>query len=117
MRGLFDFDVIRRGFRIEDISLALFMFGRQYRGSRTIRPDVALAFLEEYRRNVELDPDELEALPVLAVLERVPMAPYYEMIQRDGEDPVPFLRDHVEAMRTIRSEMKRIRSIFREQSV
>ena len=117
MRGLFDFDVIRRGFRIEDIPLALFMFGRKYRGSRTIRPEVARAFIGEYRRNAELVPDELEALPVLAVLERVPVAPYYEMIRRDGEDPVPFLRDHVEAMRTMRSEMKRIGSIFREQSV
>jgi Ser/Thr protein kinase RdoA (MazF antagonist) len=112
MRGLFDFDVIRRGFRIEDISLALFMFGRQYRGSRTIRLDVAQAFLEEYRRDAELGPDELDALPVLAVLERVPVAPYYEMVQREGEDPIPFLRDHVETMRTMRSEMKRIGSIF-----
>jgi Ser/Thr protein kinase RdoA (MazF antagonist) len=117
MRGLFDFDVIRRGFRVEDISLALFMFGRRYRGSRTIRPDVAQAFLEEYRRDAELGPDELEALPVLAVLERVPVAPYYEMIRRDGEDPVPFLREHVEAMRTMRSEMERIGPIFRGQSV
>ncbi len=117
MRGLFDFDVIRRGFRIEDISLALFMFGRKYRGSKTTRSDVAQAFLEEYRRNAELGPDELEALPVLAVLERVPVAPYYEMIRRDGEDPVPFLRDHVEAMRIVRSEMKRIEPIFRGRIV
>jgi Ser/Thr protein kinase RdoA (MazF antagonist) len=112
MRGLFDFDVIRRGFRIEDISLALFMFGREYRGSRTIRSDVARAFLEEYRLNAELSPDELEALPVLAVLERVPVAPYYEMIRRDGKDPIPFLRDHVETVRTMRSEIKRVKSIF-----
>jgi len=112
VRGLFDFDVIRRGFRIEDISLALFMFGREYRGSRTIRPDVAQAFLEEYRRDAELGPDELEALPIISVLERVPVAPYYEMIRRGGEDPIPFLRDHVETMRTMRSEMKRIESIF-----
>jgi Ser/Thr protein kinase RdoA (MazF antagonist) len=113
MRGLFDFDVIHRGFRIEDISLALFMFGRQYRGSKTIRPNVAQAFFEEYHRNAELGPDETEALPVLAVLERVPVAPYYEMIQRDNEDPIPFLRNHVDEIRTMRSEMERIRPIFK----
>ena len=112
MRGLFDFDVIRYGFRIEDISLALFMFGREYRRSAIIRPEVAQAFLEEYRRNAELEPDELEALPVLSVLERIPVAPYYKMIQRGDEDPVPFLRDHVKAMRTMRSEMKRIEPLL-----
>jgi Ser/Thr protein kinase RdoA (MazF antagonist) len=117
MRGLFDFDVIRRGFRIEDISLALFMFGREQRGSRTIRHDIAQAFLREYRRNAELGPEELEALPVLAVLERIPVAPYYEMIKRGGENPIPFLRDHVETMRTMRSEMKRIEPIFRGRIV
>jgi len=117
MRGLFDFDVVHRGFRVEDIYLAIFMFGRQYRGSHIIRPDVAQAFLEEYARNTELRQEELEALPVFAGLERVPIASYYAMLQRDGEDPVSYLRSHIETMLAMRSEMKRIGPILRGFSV
>ena len=113
MRGLFDFDVVYRGFRIVDVSRAMFMFARQYRGSSIIRPDVAQVFLEEYARNTELQPEELQALPVFAVLDLIPFASYYAMLQRDGEDVVSHLRSHVETMRTRRSEMKRLEPIFR----
>jgi len=117
MRGLFDFDVVHRGFRVEDIYLPIYMFGRQYRGSHIIRPDVAKAFLKEYTRNKELRPEELEALPVFAGLERVPIASYYAMLQRDGEDPVSYLRSHIETMLAMRSEMKRIVPVLRGFSV
>jgi len=117
MRGLFDFDVVYRGFRIVDVYKAIFMFGRQYRGSSIIRPDVAQAFLEEYARNTELQQEELQVLPVYAVLDSIPFVSYFAMLRRDGEDPVPYLRRFVETMRTMRSEMKRIEPIFRGRSV
>jgi len=113
VRGLFDFDVVHRGFRVEDIYMAIFMFGRQYRGSHVIRPDVAKAFLEEYARNTDLRQEELEALPVFAGLERAPLASYYVMLQQDGEDPVSYLRSHIETMLAMRSEMKRIAPLLR----
>jgi Ser/Thr protein kinase RdoA (MazF antagonist) len=117
MRGLFDFDVIHRGFRVEDISLAIFYFGRQDRASKIIRTEAAQAFLEEYIRNTELLPEELEALPVFAVVNCIPSAPYFDMLQRDGEDPIPYLRRYVEIMPAIRSQMKRLEPIFRGYSV
>lgn len=117
MRGLFDFDVVYRGFRIVDVSRAMFMFGRQYRGSSIIRSEVAQAFLEEYARNTELRQEELQAIPVFAVLDLIPFASYYAMLRRDGEDAISYLRSHVEAMRRRRSEMKRLEPIFRRRSV
>jgi len=113
MRGLFDFDVIHRGFRISDVSLAMFNFGREYRGSSTIRSEVAQSFLEEYTRHSELRQEELQALPIFAVLYLVPFAAYYAMLRRDGEDAISYLRRDVELICSRRSEMKRLESIFK----
>ncbi len=113
MRGLFDFDVIHRGPRIEDIYRAIFMFGRQHRGSSIIRSNVAQSFLEEYTRNIELSQLELEALPIFAVLDSIPFESYFTMLKRDNEDPVSYLRSFVETMRAMHSEMKRLEPIFK----
>ena len=113
MRGLFDFDVVHYGYRIEDIYRAIFMFGRHNWESSVIRTDVAQAFLEEYMRNTELQQEELETLPIIAALDWVPFASYFVMLQRDGENTVSYLESFVKTMRTMRSEMKRLESIFR----
>ena len=117
MRGLFDFDVVHYGYRIEDIYRAIFMFGRHNWESSIIRPDIAQAFLEEYGRNTKLQQEELEALPIIATLDCVPFASYFVMLQRDGENPVSYLRNFVNTMCTIRSEMKQLKPIFRGLSI
>ncbi len=117
MRGLFDFDDVYRGFRIADVARALFMFGRQYRGSNTIRPDIARPFLEEYARNTGLGQEELATLPAFAVIDGIPSAPYFTILQKEGEDPVSYLRSFVDTMRTRRSEMKRLEPLFEGYSV
>lgn len=48
LAGLLDVDVVHRGFRIEDVALALFTFGRQRCQSLRIRPYTARALLDEY---------------------------------------------------------------------
>ncbi len=116
MRGLFDFDAVHRGFRVEDISLGIYNFGRPYRRAHTIRAGTAQAFLEEYIRNSELRQEELEALPVFAVINYIPSAPYFAMLRRDSEDPVAYLHRYVGVMRAMRSEMKRLAPILRGYS-
>jgi len=49
VRGVFDFDPVRRGVVVEDVARALFMFGRESRPSRSIRLEVARLFLDEYQ--------------------------------------------------------------------
>jgi Ser/Thr protein kinase RdoA (MazF antagonist) len=115
MRALFDFDVVHRGFRVEDIGRALFMFGRKQPGMGNIQIEVARLFIDNYLRYAELSQDDIKAIPVLAVLDTIPLVSYYAMLQRDGEDALVYFRTHVEMMSTIRTEMQRISNIFKKQ--
>lgn len=115
MRALFDFDVVHRGPRVEDIGRALFVFGRERPGLGNIRPEIARLFLDNYLRRAELSQEELEAIPVLAVLDSIPFASYYAMLDRDGEDALAYFRNHVETMSTMWTEMKRISTIFAQR--
>lgn len=115
MRALFDFDVVHRGPRIEDIGRALFVFGRERPGLSNIRPEIARLFLDNYLRHAELSQEELEAIPILAVLDSIPFASYYAMLHRDGEDALAYFRNHVETMSTMRIEMQRISTIYAQQ--
>ncbi len=112
MRALFDFDVVHRGPRIEDIGRALFVFGRKRPRLSNIRPDIARLFLDSYLSHAELSQEELEAIPILAVLDSIPFASYYAMLHRDGEDALAYFRNHVETMLTMWAEMQRISTIF-----
>ncbi|OGO51176.1 MAG: hypothetical protein A2148_08870 [Chloroflexi bacterium RBG_16_68_14] len=112
LRGLFDFDPLHRGFWVEDVAHALFMFGRESRGSRRIRPQAARLFLHEYHRARPLLDDERAALPMMAVLVWSPSAPYHELLRRDGEDTLAFFRHYVELMRDIGAEMARLGSVL-----
>jgi homoserine kinase type II len=108
MRALFDFDVVYRGFRVEDIGLGLFMFSREGRGSTAIRHDFALRFLQGYESLRPLEDVEREALPMMAVLTWAPAAPYHEMLYREGEDSAVYFRRFVQLMRDIDDEMTRL---------
>jgi Ser/Thr protein kinase RdoA (MazF antagonist) len=108
LRGLFDFDPLHRGFWVEDIAHALFMFGREFRGSTRIRPDAAQRFLDAYDSGRWLTKDERAVLPMMAVLVWAPSAPYLALLERDGEDTLAFFRHYVGLMRELQSEMERL---------
>ena len=103
--GLFDFDVVHRGFRIEDIAMALFAFGREHRESDRIRAPTARIFVDEYERDARLSDLERLALPMMTILVQARTAPRYALRQRAGEDPTRVLRAHVRRMRTLQDQM------------
>ncbi len=108
LRGLFDFDPLHRGFFVEDVAHALFMFGREFRGSTRICPDAAQRFLGAYQSVRPLAPEERAALPMMAALVWAPIAPYHELLRRDGEDALGFFRHYVTLMRELQAEMERL---------
>ncbi len=108
LRGLFDFDALNRGRYIEDIGYALFMFGREFRGSRKIRSNAARAFLDSYGATRPLSSGECEALPLLAPLGWVGRSAYYAMLRRDGDDALAHFRRHVDTMHSLLADRERI---------
>jgi Ser/Thr protein kinase RdoA (MazF antagonist) len=108
LAGLFDFDVVHRGFRIEDVASALFTFGREDHTSNRIRPGTARVFLDEYGRDVRLTKTERRALPMMAILVQARTAARYALRQRSGEDPVSVLRTHVGRMHALHAQMTSI---------
>lgn len=101
LAGLFDFDVVHRGFRVEDVAHGVFAFGRERRGAERIRPEAARLFLREYRREMPLTDAERRAIPMMAVLVLARTSARYALRQRDGEDPVRIFRAHVRLMRAL----------------
>lgn len=114
LRGLFDFDPLHRGFKVEDVAHALFMFSREFRGSTHIRLEAARLFLDEYDQRRRLEGVEREAIPMMGVLVWVTNAPYFALLQRDGEDPVAYLRHYVSLMRDLQLEMARLGPLLTE---
>ncbi len=114
LRGLFDFDPLHRGYWIEDVAHALFMFSREFRGSTHIRSEAARLFVEEYHHARPLEREERAALPMMAVLAWVPSAPYHELLRRDGEDTLAFFRHYVSLMQDLQTEMERLTPLLRE---
>ena len=78
MTGLFDFDFVTEGPRTFDVARGIFNFGRERRGSRTIRPDFCRTFLDGYGAHSPLTPEEDRSLGFMAVLNWCPDAPFYE---------------------------------------
>jgi Ser/Thr protein kinase RdoA (MazF antagonist) len=114
LRGLFDFDPLHRGYWIEDVAHALFMFSREFRGSTHMRPEAARLFVDEYHHVRPLEREERAALLMMAVLAWVPSAPYHELLRRDGEDTLAFFRHYVSLMRDLQTEMERLTPLLRE---
>jgi Ser/Thr protein kinase RdoA (MazF antagonist) len=112
--GLFDFDVVHRGARAEDVGLALFTFGRESRYSCRIRPRAARLFVEEYGRDVHLIDLERRVLPLIVIVVHARTAARYALRQRSGEDPVRIFRIHVGRMRALQAQMASLRPAFVE---
>lgn len=107
--GLFDFDDVNRGPLVYDVARGVHMFGREHRGARTIRLEVANLFVEEYGRGRALSTEEREALPMMVALPYPPQASYHRYCkERFGEDIVARLRREVAATRWLGEEMARI---------
>jgi homoserine kinase type II len=112
LRGLFDFDPLHRGFFAEDIAHALFMFGREFRGSTRIRPEAARLFLGAYDGVRPIGDEERAAIPMMAVLAWAHSAPYHALLARDGEDTLAFFRHWVQLMRDLEAEMARLMPVL-----
>lgn len=112
LTGVFDLDVLHRGPMLEDLGFAIFMFGREKRGSHSIRADIACTFLAEYIHHRPLSQQELEALPTMVVISRMPSARYYEFLRLDGDDHLRAFRSDISAMRDLQQEMVQLGPIL-----
>ena len=97
VRGVFDFDVVHRGWRLEDIAYAMFCFCREDRASTVIRADASRAFLEPFG----LTGLERKALPRFVVATQARTSSRYRVREREGADPAQVLRTHVARMRAL----------------
>ena len=95
--GVFDFDVVHRGFRVEDVAHATFCFARESASSNVIRPEMASQFLQQF----DLTDLERRALPVFMVATQARNAARYRIREREGADPARVLRHHVARMREL----------------
>jgi homoserine kinase type II len=108
LRGLFDFDPLHRGYLVEDVAHALVFFARERRGSTQVRlrPEAARIFLDAYCGVRPLSAEERAAVPMMAALVWVPLAPYHELLRRDGEDTLGLFRHYVALMRMLKNELE-----------
>jgi len=107
--ALFDFDEVERGPMVYDIALAAQRFGREGRGSLTIRPEVARHFIQEYARRRALTDEERAALPMMMTICFAPSPRNYRYCEEQrGEDIVARLRDDVANVRALQAEMELI---------
>ncbi|MEX0785952.1 MAG: phosphotransferase [Dehalococcoidia bacterium] len=111
LAGLFDFDFIARGPRVFDVSRGIFNFGREFRGSTTLRAEFCRAFLDGFG---PLTDEERRSLPFMAVLNWVPDAAFDAARQREPDDTgAPArLRFSISIMRAIEAEMRRLAPAF-----
>jgi|GEM_PF-2413767 len=114
MRGLFDFDFVTRGPRTFDLGRGIFNFGREKRGSTTLREEFCRAFLEGYESAAPLSDEECKALPFMAVLNWVPDAGFYaaRRVDEGDEGIARRLQADVKMMRGIQAEMRRLAPAF-----
>jgi Ser/Thr protein kinase RdoA (MazF antagonist) len=101
VRGVFDFDVVHRGWRLEDIAYAMFCFSREDRASSVIRADASRAFLEPFG----LTALERKALPHFVVATQARTSARYRVREREGADPAQVLRAHVARMRALSTSL------------
>jgi Ser/Thr protein kinase RdoA (MazF antagonist) len=114
LAGLFDFDVVHRGLRIEDVAFAVFAFAREQRESDRIRAQTARVFVDEYERHSPLTELERQALPMMAIVVQARTAPRYALRHRSGEDPVRALRAHVRRMRALHAQIASLQTTLFE---
>jgi homoserine kinase type II len=100
--GVFDFDLVDRGYRLEDVAYATFHFARQDAISNLIRPELAAAFQEHF----VLTDLEHAALPAFIVATQARNAARYRIREREGADPDAVLRRHVARVRHLSGSVR-----------
>lgn len=93
--GVFDFDVARRGFLLEDVLRASYSFARPDRSSHVIRPEFAQTFLTGYGAGAGAGHANREAVGALAVFGWVRTAARYRRAAELGDDAVAAFRTNV----------------------
>lgn len=106
LAGVFDFDVVHRGFRVEDVAMALYTLGRKHHGSDEVRLDAVREFAAEYPTSER----ERSMIPMMMVLIHARRASRYALRQRGGEDAAHALRRHVRRMRALQRQVSGIES-------
>lgn len=84
LAALLDFDAVHVSSRVTDVARGMFSFGRERRGSTTLRPAVVREFLRNYGPLTELERDFVPACLILYWAED---APHAERYARMGRDP------------------------------
>jgi homoserine kinase type II len=107
--GLFDFDDVDTGPYVYDLAAGLFKFGRDARGSLSIRPDFARMFIDGYETLRPISQEERAGLPVMVAMGYPPHPRYYGYWRyQRGEDIERRFRREVATIRTLHAEMERI---------
>ncbi len=87
--AVLDFDVIERMPYVLDVSHGIAQFGREARGSFTVRVGVGRRFLEGYEAVRPLMAEERAAVPALAPLREAPLLHFSDHHPKDRLDPLP----------------------------
>ena len=101
LRALVDFDEVAREPLVWDIANAVYMIGREARGSFHIRPAVANLILNEYAAHRGLSGEERSAIPMILAMKFPDDSEYYRYCQSIGEDIESRLRREVVMMETL----------------
>lgn len=114
MVGLFDFDFVTHGPCTFDVARGIFNFGRERRGSRTLREEFCRAFLDGYESDAPLTGEGRRALGFMAVLNWAPDARFYSLRRpEEGDEGIARrLRADVGMMRAIHPELLRLAPSF-----
>lgn len=97
VQAVLDFDVVHRGFRLEDIAYATFCFCRQGPSSAVIDAEASAIFQQVF----DLTEPERRALPYFIVAVQARTAARYRVRAREGTDPREALRTHIRRMRAL----------------
>jgi Ser/Thr protein kinase RdoA (MazF antagonist) len=105
VHAVLDFDVVHHGFRLEDVAYAMFCFCRQGASGTALDADASALFLQAF----DLTEPEHSALPYFTVAVQARTAARYRVREREGTDPGKALRAHVHRMRSLTSEVQKLK--------
>lgn len=105
LRALVDFDDVTREPLVWDIANAVYILGREARGSFQIRPAVAELILNEYAEHRGLSREERAAIPLILAMKFPDDIHYDRYCQSIGEDIGNRLRREVVMMQSLRQAM------------
>jgi homoserine kinase type II len=111
--GVFDFDDVDRGPYVFDLAGGFVKFGREGRGSTTLRPDFARTFVGGYDSLRPLSLEERAALPVMAAMGYPPNPKHYRYWRdRHSESIVHRFRREVATIRTLHAQLEHIGTVL-----